>query len=204
MSGKVGASWGIWGIGLSSFQGEEVEKFMENHHFCVAPVFVGLQPSIWEWAWATVRASSWEGELNVKQGRAGIIWNPPAPLPLSATTSNHDDLQRVMAAHSLYLPKLAYILCVALGPLGSRSQNGTSYARDFLRETSVKENGERTGIAGRLNEPSDHGAGLILGEGEREERKIGWINAALREFSKASGESSSQSRPSEECPISWV
>lgn len=102
-----------------------------------------------------------------------------------------------MAAHSLYLPKLAYILCVALGPLGSRSQNGTSYARDFLRETSVKENGERTGTA-------DHSAGLILGEGEREERKIGWISAALREFSKATRESPCQSCPSKECPISWI
>lgn len=93
---------------------------------------------------------------------------------------------------------------MALGPLGSRSQNGTSYARDFLRETSVKENGARTRIAGRLKEPSDHSASLTLGEGEREERKIGWITAALREFSKATRESPRQSCSFKECPISWV
>ena len=120
MNGKVGTSWGTWGIELSSFQSEEVEKFMESHHLCVAPVFVGLPPRIWEWAWATVRASSWEGELNVKLGRAGTFWNPPDPVPV-CTTSNQDDLQRVMATHSLFLPKSAYILCVALGLLGSRS-----------------------------------------------------------------------------------
>ena len=76
--------------------------------------------------------------------------------------------------------------------------------RDFLRGASVKENGQTTRVVGRLKEPSDHSAGLILGKGEREERKVGWIIAALREFFKATGESSGQSCPSEDCPISSV
>ena len=62
-------------------------------------------------------------------------------------------------------------------------------ARDFLREPSVKENGERAWVGGRLKELSDHEAGLVLGEGEREERKVGWISIVLREFGKATGES---------------
>ena len=116
------------------------------------------------------------------------------PLHLSITTSNHNDRQRIMADNSLHLPKLAQILRVTPGPQGNRSQNGTSYARDFLRETSMKENGERARAGGRLKEPADCGASLVLGEREREERKVGWISAVLREFAKAIEEPSRQIR----------
>lgn len=36
----------------------------------------------------------------------------------------------------------------------------------------MKNNGERTRVGGRLKEPSDLDAGLILGGREREERKV--------------------------------
>ena len=36
----------------------------------------------------------------------------------------------------------------------------------------MKENGERARAVGTLKEPSDHSTGLILDEGEREERKV--------------------------------
>lgn len=59
----------------------------------------------------------------------------------------------------------------------------------------MKKNGERARVGGWLKEPSDHdNAGLILGEGEREERKVGEISAVLRGFGKAVRESSSQRR----------
>lgn len=97
--------------------------------------------------------------------------------------------------NSLHLPKLAQMLHVILGPLGSRSQNEINLARDFLRTASVQENGEKARVQGRQKEPSDHdGAGLIPGKGEREEKKVGWISAHLREFGKAVRESSSQRR----------
>lgn len=50
---------------------------------------------------------------------------------------------------------------------------GLAVQETFYRGMSVKENGERTRVVGRLKEPSDHSAGLMLGEGEREERKVG-------------------------------
>lgn len=102
-----------------------------------------------------VKANSCEGELNTKQGRAKaaeIRKNSPASLHLPVTTSNHEALQTVMAAHPLHLPKLVQVLGVTLGPLESRSKNGIHFARDF-RGTSVRENGEGTKVGERLKEP---------------------------------------------------
>lgn len=50
---------------------------------------------------------------------------------------------------------------------------------------------------GRREAEKDHGAGMNLGEREREYRKVGWISVVLGEFSKATGASSTKS---EECP----
>lgn len=59
----------------------------------------------------------------------------------------------------------------------------------------MKKNGKRARVGGWLKEPSDHdNAGLILGEEDREERKVDWISAVLRRFGKAISESSSQRR----------
>lgn len=79
-----------------------------------------------------------------------------------------------MAADSLHLPKLAQITCVTLGRLGRNSNNGIRFAKHFVRETSAKENGERARAGERLKEPSDHDAGLILGE--KEGRKEGRVH----------------------------
>lgn len=48
----------------------------------------------------------------------------------------------------------------------------------------MKENGERVRVGGRLKELVDCGVSLVLGEREREERKVGWISVVLREFVK--------------------
>ena len=48
-----------------------------------------------------LRVRSWGQSWFSRQGKVRTSWGPEGPLHMSATTSNHDDLQKVTAAVSL-------------------------------------------------------------------------------------------------------
>ena len=70
------------------------------------------------------------------------------------------------------LKELASITKHIFCPLRSRGQGGIWCTRDLLRETCVKDKGEKAGVS-RRGEPADHEVSLTPGEGEGEARRLG-------------------------------
>lgn len=96
--------------GVESQKGQlkEKEKLLSNTAPSPGPVPRGLPRAPAGWgrgeepigSWCLCRAASGQGEVTTS-------CDPRGPLHLSATTSNHEDLLKVMVLFHVYLPNLA-------------------------------------------------------------------------------------------------